>query len=82
MRQRRLVVVGTLLLLAAQAAAGFSCAPLTGLFRASMADANCDGGVCGRPGAAGQPAGGGGLHLRGGGPAASRVVIDVYSDPA
>jgi hypothetical protein len=80
MRRARLLA-GTLVLLAAQAAAGYNCAPLTGLRRASMADGNCDGGVCERPGAAGQAAGGR-LQLRGAGPAASRVVIDVYSDPA
>jgi len=77
--------VWTLLLLAAaaapQATAGYSCEPLINHRRASslcasMAE-NCDGGVCGLPGA-GQ--GAGSLQLRGGG--SSRVVIDIYSDPA
>jgi hypothetical protein len=75
--------VWTLLLLAAAAApqAREGKEPLINRRRASslcasMAE-NCDGGVCGRPGA-GQ--GAGSLQLRGGG--SSRVVIDIYSDPA
>jgi hypothetical protein len=65
-----------------QVTTGYSCVPLIPRRRASslcasMAE-NCDGGVCGRPGA-GQGAGGR-LQLRGGG--SSRVVIDIYSDPA
>lgn len=42
--------------------------------------ADCEGGVCGRPGAGGKDAGAA-LRLQGGG-GASVVVFDVYSDPA
>jgi len=73
--------VWTLLLLAAAAAPQAKEGTFVNRRRASslcasMAE-NCDGGVCGRPGA-GQ--GAGSLQLRGGG--SSRVVIDIYSDPA
>jgi len=74
--------VWTLLLLAAAAAPQAKEGTIVNRRRASslcasMAE-NCDGGVCGPLPGAGQ--GAGSLQLRGGG--SSRVVIDIYSDPA
>jgi hypothetical protein len=81
---------GALLLaaLCIESTAGFSRVPLRiaapqrrVLLTASAAGgmADCEGGVCGRPGAGAEEAGAA-LRLQGGGGAS--VVFDVYSDPA